>query len=310
MTVIPLGTGSSTLRLARRFTSAALLQDQSNGKILLFDCGDGTQRSLLHAKLKINRIEAIFVTHLHSDHYMGLAALVATMELLYRHAPLTLIVPEQLADALPKFPGTRASDLSFPVQYIPIHEGLGQSWIYENDHFMVEARALDHNIATTGYRVQERIRPGKLNVKHADILGIKHRDRGVLKSGKTVTGHGGRIVTPAEVLGPSPTPRAFAYVTDTRPCKGGVLLARNADLLIHDSTFGRHNTYGTAHSTASDAADVAKEAGAKRLLLTHFGASICKDVDTLLQEARAIFPDTEAAEEFKRYPIPLSGKRH
>ena len=312
MTVVPLGTGSSTLRLARHFTSAALLQDQANGRALLFDCGDGTQRQLLKAKLKINRIEAVFVTHLHSDHFMGLPALMSTMSLLGRYWPLTLALPKRLCEALERFPGTRSSDLLYPVHYVPIPEEETHLRVFENEHLTVEARTLKHNTPTTGFRIEERERLGRLNVEKVLSFGVKDRDRALLKKGQFVRGHDGCIVTPDMVLDSPPSPRVFSYITDTMPCKAGVQLAQNADLLIHEATFANGVESETAHSNSVEAATIARQANAKKLLLTHFGASLYNKhrIENLVREAQQIFPATEAAEELKRYRIPVCYHKH
>ncbi|HEX7069421.1 MAG TPA: ribonuclease Z [Rhodothermales bacterium] len=302
MQIIPLGTASAIPTRHRHLSSIALMHE---GDVLLFDCGEGTQMRLIHAGVRPLRIVAIFITHFHGDHFYGLLGLLATMALLKRTAPLTVVGPTGIEDLVTRFPGLSPSWLPYNVQYVELPETFDQAVVFRHTEFDVEARPLDHREFTAGFRLTERPRPGKLDVERARTLGLtdptQYRH---LKQGRSVRA-GGREVQPEEVLGPPQSGRSFGYVTDTRPCDGARLLARNVDLLYHEATFGldmASRAAETGHSTAAEAATIARDAGASRLLIGHFSARY-SDPQPLVEEARRIFPETEAAEELKSYSI-------
>lgn len=301
--LIPLGTASAIPAHGRHLSALAL---QRQGTVLLFDCGEGTQFQLIRAGLKRSRIDAIFVTHFHGDHFYGLMGLLSTMALLHRTEPLTVVAPEGLEAILRALPGLANDGLPFEVRYVEIAEGCEHAIVAETDVYTVEARSLQHRVFTIGYRYQEKPRPGNLDVEKAQALGITdYRHYRDLKAGKAITLADGRTVRPDEVVGPPQPGGSFAYVTDTEPCEAGVTLARAVDVLYHDATFGQdvqHRAVATGHSTARDAAEVARRAGARKLLLGHFSARY-QTLDTLVEEARAVFQNTEAAEELKRYVL-------
>ena len=301
--IIPLGTASAIPAYGRHLSALALRRE---GRVLLFDCGEGTQFRLGAAGLTHARIEAVFITHFHGDHFFGLMGLASTMALLGRRERLTLVGPAGLEAALHGVPGLYADGFPFPVTFVELEEGFSHRIVYETADYFVEARPIEHRIFAAGYRFESRPRPGHLDVEKARALGatdFRHYPR--LKSGEAVTLPDGRVVRPEEVVGPPKPGVAFAYVTDTRPCEGGRLLARGADLVYHDATFGdafEQNARETAHATARQAAAVAREAGARRLLLGHFSARYA-DPAPLVEEARHVFQNTDAAEELKRYAL-------
>jgi ribonuclease Z len=298
-TLIPLGTSAALPLRNRHFSAVAL---QWAGRLLLFDCGEGTQFQLLRAGLKAPRIEALFLTHLHGDHWYGLPGLLATLGMVGHARPLTLVGPHGLAACLAALPGMDAQP--FPLLFVELDEGFGQGIVYETAAFTVEARPLAHTVFTVGYRFQERTRPGNLipdALRHLGVTDYAHLRQ--LKAGHAVTLPDGRTVRPQDVTGPSKPGVSFAYVTDTRPCEGGRLLARGVDLLYHEATFAeahRDRAVETGHSTAREAAGVARAAGARRLLLGHFSARY-PDPAVLVAEARTVFQNTEAAMELEAY---------
>ncbi len=301
--VIPLGTASAIPTRDRHLSSTAVRCD---GSMMLFDCGEGTQFRLIQAGLKRSRIDAIFITHLHGDHYFGLMGMLSTLALLKREAPLTLVGPAGIEALMETLPGARADELTFPIDYVALWDDLRHAVVFETDAYTVEARPVDHRVFTVGYRFQEKTRPGRLDVEHARALGVTdYRHYRALKAGQAVTLDDGRLVRPEAVVGPPRPGQAFAYVTDTRPCEAAVTLARDAALLYHEATFGDdlpERAVETGHSTARQAADVARRAQVKKLILGHFSARY-KDVSGLVEQARSVFQNTEAAEELKRYKI-------
>ena len=305
--IIPLGTSSAIPTRDRHLSSTALRWE---GRLLLFDCGEATQFQLLRAGLKHSHLDAIFITHLHGDHYFGLMGLLSTLALLNRIEPLTVVGPAGIAEIVQAMPGVRDDDLTFRVAYVELWDDLKREVVFDTKAFTVEARPLDHRVFAVGYRFQEKMQPGRLDVERAQALGATdYRHYRALKAGEAVTLDDGRVVQPEAVVGPPRPGVSFAYVSDTRPCEAGVTLARSADLLYHEATFTedfKANAVKTGHSTARDAADVARRAGAQKLILGHFSARY-KDVSVLVDEARAVFQNTEAAEELKRYKIFPAG---
>jgi len=301
--LIPLGTASAIPAQGRHLSALAV---QRQGAVLLFDCGEGTQFQLIRAGLKRSRIDAIFITHFHGDHFYGLMGLLSTMALLHRTEPLTVVAPEGLEAILGSLPGLVNDGLPFEVHFVEIAKGCDHAIVAETEVYTIEAQPLQHRVFTIGYRYQEKPRPGHLDVEKARAMGITdyryYRD---LKAGKAITLPDGRTVQPDEVVGPPQPGGSFAYVTDTQPCEAGIALARKVDVLYHDATFGqdlRGRALDTGHSTAREAAEVARRADAQQLLLGHFSARY-KTLDTLVEEARAVFQNTEAAEELKRYVL-------
>ena len=315
--VIPIGIGGALPVAGRGFPSFALKRP---GGILLFDCGEGTQMRLQETGLRLSQVKVVFVTHLHGDHFYGLPGLLSTSGLQGRSAPLSIVGPVGTGAILDAVPGTRRNDLTFDLEVIELAGASCGDFTYRGDGFVVTAHELDHGVATFGYRYEEEASPGALDADKARRLGVTdHAQFRALKLGESVEGASGRPVHSADVVGPARPGGVFAYVTDTRPCDGGRALSRDADILFHDSTFSDEQAdraSETGHSTAREAAEVARAAGARRLLLAHFSARY-KTLEHLVEEARDVFPDTEAAVEFGRYSLggieagrsvtPLSG---
>ncbi|MFQ5571512.1 MAG: ribonuclease Z [Rhodothermales bacterium] len=307
--IIPLGTSAAIPTRHRHLSGLALRRPEG---VLLFDCGEGTQFQLIRAGVKRSRIDAVFITHLHGDHYFGLMGLLSTLVLLTRTRPVTVVGPEGIANLVRAMPGLADHALPFPIEYVELPEGIDHAVVVETDAYRIEARSLEHRVFSLGYRFQEKDRPGHLYPERARALGVtNYRHFRRLKAGEAVTLEDGRVVEPEEVVGPPQRGSAFAYVGDTRPCEAGVMLARDVGLLYHEATFGddlRARAVATGHSTAREAAGVARRAGARQLLLGHFSARYT-DADVLVAEARTVFPDTEAAEELKPYVLATDGTR-
>mgnify|MGYP006271399761 CR=1 FL=1 len=303
---IPLGTAAALPTPDRHLSAFALKRE---GRILLFDCGEGTQFRLLHEGLSHARIDAIFITHAHGDHWFGLPGLLSTMALQERTAPVTLVAPAGLYERVDT--AADLGNLPFPVESVPLEAGVPADPVYATDAFTVRAAPLDHRAPTHGYRFQERTRRGRFHPEKARALGVTDPgDFGRLTRGESVTTAAGRTVQPDEVLGPERPGIGVAYVTDTQPCEGGRDLAAGADLLYHDATFANALTDRaryTKHSTARDAATVARDAGCQRLLLGHISARY-PNAEPLAHEAQAVFPNSEVAREGHCYTFDPRAK--
>lgn len=280
-----LGTSSGTPSRDRNVSSVAIALD---GTVLLFDCGEGTQHQLLRAPVRSGAIETIFVSHLHGDHVYGLPGLLATMSMNARAAPLTLVGPDMLRDYVDCALATTDHHPVFPLDIArPPYRGRG---------FTVVAALLDHRIPAFGYRIIEDDRPGAFDVGKARALGIPPGPEY----------HELQLRNDPRVVGPPRRGRRIVYCTDTRPCAAAVELARGADVLIHEATYTSEMSVEAderGHSTAAGAARTAAEAGVGRLILTHFSTRY-RDSEPLLAEARAIFPNTDAASDLACFEVP------
>ena len=307
MTVTVLGT-SAAVPAHGRALSATLVE--AAGVHVLLDCGDGTAGRLLAADVSMLRLDAVCVTHLHGDHVYGLPALLTSLSMLGRTAPLVLAGPDGLAAWLAATPGAAPAHLRFPLALRVWPTGDPSApdvWpVWQTDGLTVTAVPLDHGIPTRGYRVETPPVPGTLDVDAAAALGLTDwHDYRALKAGEAVAAPDGRRVEPREVVGPETPGVALAYVLDTQPCAGARVLARGADLVVHDATFATAATERarqTRHSTAAEAAATARDAGARRLLLTHISARY-PDAHPLVAEARAVFAASDVAVQGARVEV-------
>jgi ribonuclease Z len=269
MQVILLGTGAALPTPERWTSGTAVLYE---GEMLLFDCGEGTQLQLRKAGLRHGRLSRIFITHMHGDHVIGIMGLLMTMELSGRERPIELYGPP----ALPDYVATSAQLLRTGFRYPIIFHEATPGTICRTETYAVECLPLNHRIPAHGYALQEHEKPGTFDVERAEALGVpKGPLYGRLQKGEPVTLPDGRTVHPHDVLGPPKRGRRIAYCLDTRPCPEAALLARDADLLLYDSTLApgaESEAAEKGHSTSRQAAVLAKEAGVKRLVLTHISA--------------------------------------
>jgi ribonuclease Z len=232
-----------------------------------------------------------------------LPGMLMSLQLAARQRPLRLAGPPGLREYVTEVSRLIQTGYGYTLEFVEVD---GSSTVLEAPQFAVTTAPLDHRIATVGYRFQESDAPGHLDVQEAERLGLAPGPvLGRLQRGETVQTERGTVVRPEQVLGPPRRGRSVAYCSDTRPCEAGVELGRAADLLIHDSTFlaeREDDARETGHSTAAQAASVALRAGARRLILTHFSARYA-DAGPLVDEARRIFPNVEAARELVAYSL-------
>ena len=259
---------------------------------------------VLRAGLSFHRLAAIFITHLHGDHFNGLAGLLSTMALDRRERPLTLIGPTGVGEYLATLSRLRILFVNYDVtlsefgydSFSAKHEAV----VFESERHVVTTRPLDHRIFSLGYRLSEKPRPGRFDVERAVELGIPAGPLyGQLQAGKSIELADGRTIESREVVGAPRPGKSVAYCLDTRPCENAVALADEADWIVYEATYTSEladeaRNYG--HSTARQAAETARAAGARNLLITHF-SSRYPDVTPLLEEARSVFARTLVAED-------------
>ena len=301
--VIPLGVGSAIPTRDRHLAGTIVRRE---GRSVLFDCGEGSQLQLVRGNLTRGRLDAICITHLHGDHLYGLPGLVTTLALLERDDPLTIVGPSGLEDVVRAMPGLQNDWLPFDLSFVALEDGFEHEVVYQDEHVTIEARPIEHRVFCAGFRYQEKERPGSIDGHAAREAGVTEGwQYEALKRGEAVDLEGGGTLAPDGLVGPPKPGASFAYVLDSTPCEGGRALARDADLLMHEATFtDEHQARAleVGHSTARQAAEVARDAGAKRLLLTHFSARY-QDPAPLVKEAREVFAETEAAVELERYAV-------
>ncbi len=304
MRVITLGT-SAGRPTPRRSASAVALEYE--GESFLFDCGEGTQNQLSRSTLRWGNLNAIFIGHLHGDHLYGLPGLVATLGIMDRELPLKIFGPPGLKKFWRVLREIRSLWVQFPVEIIEID---APGVVLETKDFEIKTAPLDHVIECWGYVFQEKPRPGRFDEEKATALGIPFGPlRGKLVKGQTVTLENGKTVYPQEVVGPPRKGRSAAYCSDTRPCHGGLDLAHQVDLLVHEATFdesARAEMSKWGHSTSCQAAEVARDAQAKKLVLTHISARY-PDPRILLDEARTVFAETKLAWDLDEFVLNLEG---
>lgn len=304
MKVVTLGTGGA-IPTARRSLPATVLIHQ--GEMFLFDCGEGTQLQMRRGHTGFGRLTKIFISHLHGDHLAGLPGLLMTMALLSRDKPLKIFGPP----GLKRFVQVAEETFRFGHDYELMVEEIKGGQIDQGADYCVEGRPMDHSIFTLGYAFLEEDRPGEFNLEQALALGVPEGPLfGQLQRGQAVTLEDGRVVRPPEVLGNPRKGRKFVHALDTRPCKAVIELSADADLLLHDAMFAQdleEDAQKMGHSTASQAARVAMEAGVGHLLLSHISQRY-KEEQVLLQEARKIFPRTTVARDLMSVEVPLQHK--
>lgn len=300
-----LGTGAGRPSKLRNVTSMALRLPVPSSSVWLFDAGEGTQHKLLETPIKLNRIDRIFITHLHGDHVFGLPGLLSTRAYDGGVDPVTIYGPPGLQKMVETLFELSGSHLAYDIHYVETVEGV----LFDDGQFRVEAAALEHRVPCFGYRIIECDRPGRLDVgKLQDAQVPPGPLYGRLKAGNDIEMPDGRKVCAKDVMGPSIRGRIVTILGDTKPCEGAVKLAQDADLLVHEATFGagleeKAEAYG--HSTTLQAAEIAKQAGAHKLVMTHFSSRYeLADANRLADEARTIFPATDAASDGDVFAIP------
>jgi ribonuclease Z len=297
--VVFLGTAGS-MPTARRAPSATLVR--RGGERLLFDCGEGTQRQLLRSDVGLVELHEIFLTHFHADHFLGLPGMLKSFALRGREAPLTLYGPQGL-DELLRSLRRIFGRLSYEVAVIELSEGAA----LPREGYRLQTFEVRHGRDALGYALVEDERPGRFDVAAADALGVPFGpERGALQTGEQVTLSDGGVVTPEQVLGEARPGRKLVLTGDTAPSDSVVEAARGADLLIHEATFCEEEAERareTEHSTALEAARIARDAGVSLLALTHLSSRYgAGDIE---REARTIFPTTVVPRDFDLIEIPF-----
>jgi ribonuclease Z len=277
---------------------------QREGELLLFDCGEGTQRQMMRYTAGF-AVEDIFITHYHADHILGIPGLLRTMGLQGRSAPVRLHGPRGAQRQLGALVTLGMERQKFPVEIIELRPG---DVIPRGDYEIATGEAM-HKGDCLSFAVREHERLGRFDPERARTLGIPEGPMwGRIHKGESVTLGDGRVVAPGELVGPTRRGRTVVISGDTSPSRAVQQLATGADLLVHEATFGEdeaERARETGHSTARDAAVIARDAGVKKLVLTHISARYTREAPELLSEAREVFPETAVARDGMEIDVPF-----
>jgi ribonuclease Z len=289
------GTGGS-VPSARRGLPAVLVR--RGGERLLFDCGEGTQRQLLRSVGLVD-VECVFITHFHADHWLGLPGMLKSFALRDREQPLTVYGPPGLKQLMADTRFIYGRRLSYELGVVELEPAQA----VEREGYRVAAVPVNHTRAgAVGYVIVEDARPGELDPALAERLGVKPGpDFGRLVRGETVNG-----VAPEQVVGPAREGRKVVISGDTSPCEALAIAAHQADVLGHEATFTEEESeraQQTGHSTARQAAALARGAEARMLILTHLSTRYAGA--EVRDEARTVFAATEVSRDFDTVEIPF-----
>ncbi|MFD1736309.1 ribonuclease Z [Bacillus salitolerans] len=308
MEITFLGTGAGLPAKERNVSAIALQLVEEIGAVWLFDCGEATQHQILHTSIRPRKIEKIFITHLHGDHIFGLPGLLGSRSFQGGETSVTVYGPKGIKDYIEICLKISKTHLKYPLKIVEIEEGI----LFEDRYFRVEAGLLDHGLPSYGYRITEKDLPGALLVDNLIELGVTPGPVfKKLKLGETITLENGITLNGKDYLGPSQPGRIVTILGDTRYCQKSIELAKNADMLIHEATFASHEgklAHDYFHSTTTQAAEVAKIANAKKLVLNHISARYQREDSVQLEkEAKEIFQTVDIAYDFYTTRIERKG---
>lgn len=296
-----LGSSSATPVYNRNPTSQAL---NINDRFYLIDCGEGTQQQMLRFDVKISKIDYIFISHLHGDHYLGLIGLLSSLHLNGRKKPMHIFGPADLKLIIDTNLVASWTKLNYELVFYATQVNQPEI-IFENQDITVETIILNHRIPCTGFLFKQKKPLRKLNADLLDFYKVDRSQFFKLKQGLDFINEKGEVIS-NDVLTINPgEPKSYAYCSDTLAVKDYLPQLKQIDLLYHEATF-MHNllarAYETRHTTALQAAEIALESDVKKLLIGHFSARY-KTLDGLLNEARSVFENTDLAIEGKTYIV-------
>lgn len=294
-----LGCYAATPRTISHPTSQVL---EINSHYYLIDCGEGTQVQLRKYKFKINRIHHIFISHLHGDHVYGLIGLLSTFSLLNRHEKLTVFGPKGIKTFIQTQLDLSQSHLSYELDYVELSSKVSEI-ILDNEQVEVRTIPLKHRIYCNGYLFTEKIKYKKLNIQVIEKYGIETCYYYKIKQGGHVTLDNGEIILNDELTLPQDAPKSYAYCSDTMFSEKIIPIISDATVLYHEATFlemEQNLAKKTMHSTAIQAAEIAKAAQVKRLILGHYSTRY-KNLEDFKSEAQTVFDNVELAEDGKSF---------
>ena len=296
-----LGCGSA-LPTTRHFASSQVVNIRE--KLFMIDCGEGAQLQLRRSKLKFTRLNHIFISHLHGDHCFGLMGLISTFGLLGRTADLHIYAHEDLERLLTPHLEFFCKGMTYDVIFHSI-DPTKEAIIYDDRSVSISTIPLKHRIPTCGFLFQEKKTPNHIIRDMVDFYQIPVFELNRIKNGEDYITPEGVVVPNNRLTTPSAPARSYAYCSDTAYQRNIIPQIKGVDLLFHESTFAQSDAARakeTFHTTASQAAEIARDAEAKQLVIGHFSARY-EDESILLKEAQAIYPNTLLAKENQRIII-------
>ena len=296
-----LGSNSAIPTLKRNPTAQLV---NHNERLFLVDCAEGTQVQLRKSKIKIQRINHIFISHLHGDHFFGLIGLISSMHLLGRKKELHVFAPPQLEEIINIQFEASQTELIYPLIFHPINPDVNEK-IFENDKISVTTIPLNHRIPTCGFLFKEKKFNKKLKKEVINNLNIPISEFVKIKNGADFTDSEGRLYKNEELADPPPSQRSYAYCSDTGYYEPVIPIIKNADLLYHEATFMDDMAAVAAekyHATTIEAATIATKANVKKLIIGHF-SNRYDDTELMLEEAKSVFKNTEIACDGKVFQV-------
>lgn len=296
---------SSAIPTSKRNLTAQVLNVHE--RFFLIDCGEGTQIQIRKNKVRLGKINHIFISHLHGDHIFGLFGLISTFNLLNRNTDLHIYAHPELENILNRHIEYFERTLSFRIIYHHIKPKINDV-IYEDEKVKVETIPLKHRVPTCGFRFTEQPHLRNLRKNVVATYNIPISKIQAIKEGEDFINENNELIPNEKLTLPPYKIRSYAYCTDTAYSEKIIPLINDVDLLFHEATFARgmkRQAKITSHSTSEDAAKIAKKAKAGKLIIGHFSARY-KDITPILSEAREIFPNTFSAEDGEKHIIELS----
>lgn len=291
MEITFLGTSSAVHSYSRNHPAIVL---KAFGEVMLFDCGEGTQRQIIFGKVSPMKISKIFISHFHGDHILGLPGLLQSMNFRGRENKLCIYGPKGLHLLEQAIYSLGYSKIEFPIEFIEI----GSQIVVETDEYIIKSQEVHHNVPSLAYSIEEKKKPKFLREKAIELGVPVGPDFGKLHNGEEVEVNG-RIIKPEQVLGEPRKGIKITYSGDTTPCEEMVQFAKDSTLLIHESTYkleDKDKAEENFHSTSTDAALIAKKSNSEELILTHISTRY-KNAQDLLTEARDVFENTKLAKD-------------
>ena len=275
-----------------------------HGQGYLIDCGEGTQMQMAKYNIKRGRLDHIFISHLHSDHFLGLMGLLTSFNLNYRETPLHIYGHYGIEEIVNTHFKHSETTLRYPLQFHAVVADASRV-IFENSMLTVETIILQHRIPTTGFLFREKAGLRKILSAKIEQYQIAHQDIPAIKQGADYTTASGIVIPNAELTTAPTAPRSYAFCSDTSYSENYIEQIKNVSLLYHEATFAVEHTSRAAetmHCTTVEAATVAKKAQVDKLLIGHFSARY-PTLEPLLAESKAVFENTELATEGVTFEI-------
>jgi ribonuclease Z len=288
----------------RTFTNPTSQILEIKNRLFLIDCGEGTQVQLRKNKIKFSKINHVFISHLHGDHFFGLIGLVSTFTLLNRTTDLHIYGPKGIKEIIKLQLKLGNSWPNYGLFFHELESGESEV-IFEDENVLVKTIPLNHRIYTNGFLFQEKLEKRKLNIDAVQTYEIESCYFQNIKNGKDILLDDGRLIENAKLTFDPPLPKSYAFCSDTTYYENTIAVIKEVDVLYHESTFlesEKELAHKTMHSTAKEAAIIALKANVKQLILGHYSTRY-ENIDLFKEEARTIFPQVLLADDGKSFDL-------